>query len=168
MYDKNGKKQEKFNRYRYFFQPEAPSGRPAPPATGPHRRNRTAAQAGLWWLSPPAHATARYAGSGCPLPVFNCLIARSYFSPAAETLRPRSVSVSAKPTNLSYRFAPSVGDRDRILVLLVPLPQVVDQFQQREQVRRTADDHLFIISVAPQRRVVLHRQQERRLVRHEP
>ena len=62
---KTGKNKKNLTDTVIFFNLKPRAAVLRPPATGPHRRNRTAAQAGLWWLSPPAHATARYAGSGC-------------------------------------------------------------------------------------------------------
>ena len=65
---------------------------------------------------------------------------------------------------LFIEFQPACGDVSGVLVLVVVFPQVGDQFEQGEKVRRRRDDDLLVVGVRPNGRVVLQCGEEGRLV----
>ena len=65
---------------------------------------------------------------------------------------------------LFVEFQPACGDVPGVLVLVVVFPQVGDQFEQGEKIRRRRDDDLLVVGVRPDGRVVLQCGEEGRLV----
>ena len=65
---------------------------------------------------------------------------------------------------LFVEFQPACGDVPGVLVLVVVFPQVGDQFEQGEKVRRRRDDDLLVVGVRPDGRVVLQCGEEGRFV----